>query len=313
MSGRRTLAAVALALMAAFGAAGARAADGRPAVTLRVTAEARALEPGEPVRFVATATAPVDAPRGRFLEQELAFLPADAEGRAWVAWGAIPLDRKAGAVTAAFTAAVRGAGADPGGAAAAFTLTLKVRAKTFPEERLTVPNEYVTPKPEVEARIAAEQKLTKEIYARRTPRPVATAPFTKPVPGDASAIFGSRRFFNGQPRATHPGVDLRAATGTPVAAAGPGVVALARELYFSGNVVVLDHGGGVFTIYAHLSRIDVTEGDDVAQGAPLGLSGATGRVTGPHLHWGLRIGDQVVDPRALLDARLFSPGPAGAR
>lgn len=303
MKGLALLARMPVALALLCGTVSTPALAEAGSLVLRVTARARALEPGEPVRFVATATGPVDAPRGRFLEQDLAFLPASDDGRTWVAWGAIPLDRKAGTVTTAFTTVARGTGAavDP------FTLTVRVRAKKFPEERLQVPQEYVTPKPEVDARIAAEQKLTKDVYARRTVRPVASAPFTKPVPGDASAIFGSRRFFNGQPRATHPGVDLRAGTGTPVLAAGAGVVAVARELYFSGNVVVLDHGGGVFTIYAHLSRLDVKEGDEVAQAAPLGLSGATGRVTGPHLHWGLRIGEQVVDPRALLDPVLFAP------
>jgi murein DD-endopeptidase MepM/ murein hydrolase activator NlpD len=126
-----------------------------------------------------------------------------------------------------------------------------------------------------------------------------------PVPGKPTGIFGERRFFNGQPRSPHPGLDLKAATGTPVLAAGAGRVALACDLYWTGGTVVIDHGGGLFTVYGHLSKVEVAEGTVVEAGARVGLSGATGRVTGPHLHWGAKIGDVPVDPRALRDARLF--------
>ena len=98
---------------------------------------------------------------------------------------------------------------------------------------------------------------------------------------------------------------VRAATGTPVLASGPGTVVLASDLYYSGNTVIVDHGGGLFTLYAHLSRLGVDEGQQVAAGDRVGLSGATGRVTGPHLHWGAKIGDLPFDPRALLDGSLF--------
>ena len=127
----------------------------------------------------------------------------------------------------------------------------------------------------------------------------------RPVPGEPTSTFGKRRFFNDKPRSPHPGLDLRAATGTPVLAAGSGLVAISQDLYYSGNTVIIDHGGGLFTIYAHLSELDVSVGDELEAGVPIGKSGATGRVTGPHLHWGAKIGDRPFDPTALLDPVLF--------
>jgi murein DD-endopeptidase MepM/ murein hydrolase activator NlpD len=130
-------------------------------------------------------------------------------------------------------------------------------------------------------------------------------PFVRPVPGEPTSIFGTRRIFNGKPRSPHPGLDLRAAEGTEVRASGPGKVVIAQDLYYSGNIVILDHGGGLFTLYAHLSELRVAEGDAIAAGQTIGLSGSTGRVTGPHLHWGAKIGNHPFDPRALLDPALF--------
>ena len=107
---------------------------------------------------------------------------------------------------------------------------------------------------------------------------------------------------NGSPRGRHQGADFRAASGTPVVAPNAGRVVLAEDLYFSGNTIVLDHGLGMFSLLAHLSRIDVTAGQDVARGALLGISGATGRVTGPHLHWALRLSEFSVDPLSVVAA-----------
>ena len=112
--------------------------------------------------------------------------------------------------------------------------------------------------------------------------------------------FGHRRVFNGQPRAPHSGADLRARTGTPILAANSGRVVLAKDLFYSGNAVFIDHGLGLFTTYLHLSKIDVAVGDIVEQGQQIGLAGATGRVTGPHLHWGVRLLDARVDPFSLV-------------
>jgi murein DD-endopeptidase MepM/ murein hydrolase activator NlpD len=139
------------------------------------------------------------------------------------------------------------------------------------------------------------------IYKTLTPEILWTKPFVTPVAGQTEGSnFGHRRVFNGQARAPHSGADLKASTGTPVRATNSGRVVLAKNLFFSGNTVVLDHGLGIYTVYAHLSRIDVKLSQTVKDAQVLGLAGATGRVTGPHLHWGARIQGARVDPFSLL-------------
>jgi murein DD-endopeptidase MepM/ murein hydrolase activator NlpD len=260
--------------------------------------QARELVPGEAVRVVASAPTPIVSLSGTCLESELSFV-RDSNGRTWSAWAVIALDREPGPTV------VEVSGTTDSGEAVAGTLALRVLAKKFPEERLNVESKYVEPPKEVLERIRFEKRKVGVIYATRTPRPVPGEPFVRPVPGEPTSIFGLRRIFNGVPKSPHSGLDLRAATGTPVVASGGGKVVLAEDLYYSGNLVIVDHGGGLYTLYAHLSRIDVAEGDEVEAGDPLGLSGSTGRVTGPHLHWGAKVGSVPFDPRALLDPALF--------
>lgn len=181
-----------------------------------------------------------------------------------------------------------------------------VRGEQYPTTELTVEERYVELSPEDQARAEREGRETNTIYDTLTPERYWTAPFQVPVAGAKDGRnFGHRRVFNGQPRAPHSGADLRAGTGTPILAANRGRVVLAKDLFYSGNAVFIDHGLGVFTTYLHLSAIDVRVGDIVERGQKLGLAGATGRVTGPHLHWGVRILDARVDPFSLV--RLATP------
>ena len=271
---------------------------------------ARAYAPGEIVRFEVVTDPGVLSVGGVFQGAALAFVrsPREAGDPEWIAWGVIPLDAVPGASGYRLTAQ------RSDGTSQAVHREITVAAKTFPEQRLTVESKFVNPPKSALKRIAREKQELGAIYGRRTPLPPPAAPFTSPVPGDPTSEFGTRRFFNGEPRAPHPGIDLHAATGTPVLASGPGRVALAKDLYYSGGTVIVDHGGGLFTVYAHLSRIEAKEGSTLAPGDRVGLSGATGRVTGPHLHWGARVGEAIFDPRALLDRRLFglpeAPAPA---
>ena len=137
--------------------------------------------------------------------------------------------------------------------------------------------------------------------ARFSPPPAANLQMRPPVPGKRSDSFGKRRFFNGQPRNPHSGMDIAAATGTPVIAPLPGTVIDVGEYFFNGNTVWLDHGGGLLSMMCHLSRIDVQPGDPLAVGQELGRVGATGRVTGPHLHWSVVLNRASVDPALFLD------------
>jgi murein DD-endopeptidase MepM/ murein hydrolase activator NlpD len=167
---------------------------------------------------------------------------------------------------------------------------VEVREGHFATENLTVKKQFVEPNPEQEARAAAETKRLREIYDRVTPERLWDGPFRAPLDGEfKGSNFGKRRVLNGHPGTPHGGVDFPAPAGTPVHAAQKGRVVLAEELFFSGNTVIVDHGLGIYTFYCHFSEIDSKVGDAVVAGTVLGKVGATGRVTGPHLHWGLTV------------------------
>lgn len=176
------------------------------------------------------------------------------------------------------------------GDAASCSVFITVRAGKFPTEHLKVEQQFVEPNPEQQKRAEEDQKKMQAIYETVTPARLWEGKFQLPLKDvTTGGNFGRRRILNGQARSPHSGVDFPAAAGTAVFAAQAGKVVLAEELYYSGNTVVLDHGYGIYTLYAHLSEIGVHPGDMVEAGAEIGKVGATGRVTGPHLHWGLTI------------------------
>lgn len=191
----------------------------------------------------------------------------------------------------------------PGGGEARLATTVVPRA--FPEERLSLPAAMVTPPPELSARIAREQELAAAVYRTSAAGQLWTGGFRPAVDGKASGNFGRRRILNGLPRSPHAGQDYAAAAGTPVRAIGGGVVRLCGDFYYSGLTVLVDHGAGLVSQYLHLERIEVREGDTLDAGAVVGRVGSTGRATGPHLHLGLRLFEQRVDPELLWG--LFSP------
>jgi murein DD-endopeptidase MepM/ murein hydrolase activator NlpD len=185
-----------------------------------------------------------------------------------------------------------------------------VKAQKFPTTELKVEDKYVELSPADAARATREAQETDAIYATLTPECYWSEAFVAPIHGAKDGRnFGHRRVFNGQPRAPHSGADLRADVGTPVYSTNRGRVVLAKDLFYSGNAVIIDHGMGLYTMYLHLSKIEVAPGAIVERGQRLGLAGATGRVTGPHLHWGVRIVDARVDPFSLLK---LEPGPGAA-
>ena len=178
--------------------------------------------------------------------------------------------------------------------------TVAVGIKNYPEQRLTIKDKRkVEPTAEDLARIEREQKIT-DAVKKRFSDPMPDTPLDQPAPGPLSSRFGLRRIFNGQPRNPHAGLDVAAGTGTPVHAPSDAVVANTGDYFFNGNTVFLDHGQGLISAYMHLSRIDVRPGQMVKRGEVLGAIGATGRVTGPHLHWAVILNNTPVDPELFL-------------
>ena len=179
---------------------------------------------------------------------------------------------------------------------------IDIAERKFKTTRLEVASKYVELSDENEARAARERREINEIYAQITPEAFWTDSFDVPIHGvTGGRNFGHRRVFNEQPRAPHSGADLTATTGTEIRATNRGRVVLAKELFYSGNAVFVDHGLGIYSVYLHLSEIRVKPGEIIDKDRVLGLAGATGRVTGPHLHWGVRAQGARIDPFSLLD------------
>ncbi len=187
----------------------------------------------------------------------------------------------------------------------ACSVAVSVKAGKFAIEKLTVAKQFAEPNPEEVARANQERQHLREIFGTVTPERFWRGAFRMPLDGARNAKnFGRRRVLNGEPGSPHSGVDLPAAAGTPIRAAQRGRVVLAEELFFSGNTVVIDHGLGVYTFYGHMESLAVAAGDAVGKGALLGKVGATGRVTGPHLHWGLTVNQARVNPLGILSLPL---------
>ena len=179
-------------------------------------------------------------------------------------------------------------------------LSLRIESVERPAQRLTLPKQMVTPtQTKIIKQIEKDQKRLNQVFKRRQPV-LFSPPFLRPVDGEVISTFGLRRILNGIPKSPHNGIDFRATAGTPVKAMARGEVALAEDLYYTGKTVILDHGGGLFSLYAHLETLGVTTGATVSIGKKIGTVGSTGRSTGPHLHMGTRLGKARIDPLALL-------------
>ena len=177
----------------------------------------------------------------------------------------------------------------------------------YREQRLTVKNQsHVTPDEEQLARIGRERKTIDAALINWRDLPIESVALVTPVPGPRSSSFGLRRFFNDQPRAPHKGMDIAATEGTVIQTPLDGVVTATGDFFFNGKTVIIDHGQGLITMYCHLSEIGVAEGGLVATGDTVGAVGSTGRVTGPHLHFGTYMNGTAVDPALLLSAEIES-------
>ena len=258
-----------------------------------ITLRARSFRPGEVMVVGITAPDASGTAEVRVFDR---VVPAHGigEGR-WRALVGIDLDQAPGEYVVE---------ADLGGTR--ITRRLSVLPKPFPTRRLRVNPDFVNPPAELMARIEKEGELMAAAFADAADEPLWSTPFLRPVPHPANSRFGTRSVFNGEPRNAHAGTDFLSPAGTPVRAPNAGRVLVARDLYFAGGSVLIDHGAGVFSQMAHLSRIDVAEGAEVKRGQVVGRVGATGRVTGPHLHWAVRVNGARVDGLSLL-ATLGAP------
>ncbi len=181
-------------------------------------------------------------------------------------------------------------------------ISLTVESKQYPEQHITLADEkYVTPPQETLDRIRRDAERMRVAYARRTPLLDGLFPLVIPVSGEITGVFGSRRFFNGEPRKPHSGIDYAADTGTPIQSPAPGTIALTGDLYFNGNTVVIDHGSGFMSVMCHLDEIKVEEDQEIEKGDTIGTVGSTGRSTGPHLHWTISLQGTKVDPAVFVD------------
>jgi hypothetical protein len=267
-------------------------ANSQPAV-LTLTPEV--IESGSPelIRVDAPAKAALE---GEWLGRKLDFFRG-RDGNAWYALAGVDVEAPAGPSTLRIVV-------QTGGDALDLSRTLQIHPASYRTSSLSVAPKFVEPGPDALQRIEAERKLKENVFAESSHEPLWEGNYRRPVSAPPTDSFGVRRIFNGKLASIHKGMDFRAATGTPVHAGNSGVVVLARPLYYEGNCVIIDHGLGLFTISMHLSRMDVEEGQHVATGDRIGLSGATGRVTGPHLHWAVRWQGAYLDPAKLLQLDL---------
>jgi len=261
---------------------------------LTVTHRARSLQPGEVVMLTMESTRPLREVRvSAFDRSFLCFETADP--LKWAGLIGIDLETKPGRYVVNVT------GLDADGKAVTVEYPITVAPKTFATRTLTVDPQFVTPPREALARIQKESERVRAIFEAMSPERYWVGPFVLPVAGRSISEFGKRSLYNGQPRSPHAGTDFAGAAGTPIKAPNAGKVVLAANLFYSGNTIILDHGHGLYSYFGHMSAFSAHEGDTVATGEVVGKVGGTGLVTGPHLHWSVRLAGTRVDPLSLVD------------
>lgn len=234
---------------------------------------------------------------GTWLGHDLTF-SYDERQRFWFAIAGASIETKAGTYPLELRAET------VAGETLEFEKKIPVLRQHYPQIKLTVPGKYTAPSPEEQQEIADDKKTKDEIFKTLTPEREWQGSFAAPVEAEISDIFGVARVFNGTTQSTHLGLDFRVPAGTPVAAVNRGTVILARPLFFEGNFIVIDHGQGLMTLYLHLSKFLVKEGETVEKGQQIGISGGTGRATGPHLHLAVRWQGIYLNPETLLKLQL---------
>lgn len=251
------------------------------------------LTQGSPAFFTVELLRPARRVTATWLNKPITFFHT-TDPRIWYALAGADLETNPGSYDLSLTATLTT------GRISRSTKKVDIAAGTFGTGDVNVPENYVEPNAEEQRQIASDQKLKDRAFAHDTPRPLWSGNFAPPVTAKPTPSFGESRLLNEERTSTHRGTDYPVPEGTPVLAANSGTVVLATSLYYEGNCVIVDHGLKLFTIYMHLKQIDVHEGDSIGKAQRLGLSDATGRVTGPHVHLGVRANGADVDPVKLL-------------
>lgn len=274
-----------------------------PATSLDVSLGSRAMQPGELVVVTITTPGPSSDVTVRAFSHHAPTFQVDR--LTWSALVGIDLDTPVGHYPVMADATIDGNRLE--------TISgIDVKAKAFVTRQLSVDNAFVNPPASESKRIAQEAARLDALWKTETPKRQWDV-FARPVAEEANSAFGSRSVYNGQARTPHTGADFLSPAGTPVHAPGAGTVVIAGPLYFTGNTVVIDHGLGMYSMLAHFSAIAVHEGDLVTAGQVVGRVGATGRVTGPHLHWAVRLNGARVDPLSVLAMLARPKAPARTR
>ena len=265
------------------------------AATWTIHTQPPSLVNGAPLLFLVKAPAKLESLTGTWLGHQLTF-SYNASTKTWFTLAGVSIETTPGKYALELTA-------EPAATKTplTFTRTFLVAKTNYPQIKveLTVEKKFTEPNPEQQAQAAEGVKIKQDYLNRVTPAREWNGNFKAPADAAISDVFGSQRIFNGKAQSPHQGLDFRVPTGTPVTAMNDGTVLLARPLYFEGNFVVIDHGQGLLTLYLHLSEFRVKEGDAVKRGQEIGLSGGTGRATGPHLHVAVRWQGTYLDPARL--------------
>jgi murein DD-endopeptidase MepM/ murein hydrolase activator NlpD len=261
--------------------------------SLDIGHHARSVQPGEVVVLEVRPSEPVVLVQATAFGATIRFF-SDGTGGVWRGIVGIDLEASPDDYAVAIRATLGN------GDTVRATYVLSVAPKEFPTRHLSVNPSFVNPPADVLDRIGREASRQRKIFHTSSAERRWVGGFLRPVAGDSTSSFGRRSVYNGEPRSPHSGTDFRAGEGTAIAAPNAGTVVLAGDTYFSGNVVIIDHGWGLYSYLAHLSSIDVAEGETIERGQWVGNVGATGRVTGPHLHWTVRLNEARVDPLSLM-------------
>jgi murein DD-endopeptidase MepM/ murein hydrolase activator NlpD len=272
-------------------------APSRTASPLVVSWEPARLVNGSPVLFKIRPVTRLESLSGKWFDHDV-FFSLDRRTGDWYGIAGVSIETHAGKYVIHLT------GKTAKGNEISFARQITIAKGRYRRIEVNVPKQFTEPSPEQLQEIKEEQTLKKDVFSRMDPNREWTGRFVAPVSASISDVFGTARVFNGETQSMHQGLDYAVPSGTPVDALNRGVVLLARSLFFEGNCVVIDHGQGLLSLYMHLSKLEVKEGDSVSKGQEIGLSGGTGRATGPHLHVAVRWQGIYVNPATLLSLKL---------